>query len=61
MLPLVFMPGAGSEIYRGLATVIVGGQTVSTVFTLVLLPCFLRLGEEAVSQDVVPAAIAEPA
>jgi multidrug efflux pump subunit AcrB len=47
MLPLVFMPGAGSEIYRGLATVIVGGQTISTVFTLVLLPCFLRLGEEA--------------
>ncbi len=49
MLPLVFMPGAGSEIYRGLATVIVGGQTISTVFTLVLLPCFLRLGEESLA------------
>lgn len=46
MLPLMLMPGAGSEIYRGLATVIVGGQTISTIFTLILLPCFLRLGEE---------------
>ena len=61
MLPLVFMPGAGSEIYRGLATVIVGGQTVSTVFTLVLLPCFLRLGEVAVQNNTLPAALAEPA
>jgi len=55
MLPLVFMPGAGSEIYRGLATVIVGGQTISTVFTLVLLPCFLRLGEESLAVRDEPA------
>lgn len=46
MLPLVLMPGAGSAIYRGLAVVIVGGMSVSTVFTLILLPCFLRLGED---------------
>ncbi len=45
MLPLVLMPGAGSAIYRGLAVVIVGGMTVSTVFTLLLLPCLLRIGE----------------
>jgi multidrug efflux pump subunit AcrB len=45
MLPLVLMPGEGSVIYRGLATVIVGGLSVSTVFTLLLLPCLLRLGE----------------
>jgi multidrug efflux pump subunit AcrB len=55
MLPLVFMPGAGSEIYRGLATVIVGGQTVSTVFTLLLLPCFLRLGEPELATRTDPA------
>jgi len=47
MLPLLLMPGAGTELYRGLAAVIVGGMTVSTVFTLVLLPSFLRLGETA--------------
>jgi len=54
MLPLVFMPGAGSEIYRGLATVIVGGQTISTLFTLLLLPCFLRLGEPALALRAAP-------
>ena len=45
MLPLLLMPGAGSVIYRGLAAVIVGGMCISTVFTLILLPCFLRMGE----------------
>jgi len=44
MLPLVLFPGAGSEIYRGMATTIVGGMAVSTIFTLILLPCLLRLG-----------------
>lgn len=44
MLPLVIAPGAGAQIYRGLATVIVGGMAVSTLFTLVLLPSLLRLG-----------------
>jgi len=45
MLPLMLVPGAGSDIYRGLATVIVGGMSVSAVFTLLLLPSILRLGE----------------
>lgn len=45
MLPLLLMPGTGSVIYRGLAAVIVGGMCVSTLFTLLLLPCFLRMGE----------------
>ena len=44
MLPLVLMPGEGSVIYRGLAGVIVGGMCISTVFTVVLLPCLLRMG-----------------
>ena len=44
MAPLVVAPGAGAMIYRGLATVIVGGMIVSTLFTLVLLPALLRLG-----------------
>jgi len=45
MLPLLLMPGAGTELYRGLAGVIVGGMLVSTVFTLLLLPAMLRTGE----------------
>ena len=46
MLPLVLAPGAGSLIYRGLATVIVGGMAVSTIFTLLLLPALLQLGAQ---------------
>ena len=38
MLPLVMFPGSGSEFYRGLGSVVVGGLTVSTVFTLFLVP-----------------------
>lgn len=45
MLPLLLMPGAGSVIYRGLASVIVGGLAFSTIFTIVLLPCLLRLNK----------------
>ncbi|REL31837.1 efflux RND transporter permease subunit [Thalassotalea euphylliae] len=45
MLPLMLMPGVGSEIYRGLATVIVGGMMVSALFTLVLFPALLRFNE----------------
>jgi len=48
MLPLMLMPGAGSELYRGLAAVIVGGMILSTLFTLILLPSLLRIGEQAV-------------
>ena len=41
MLPLVLLPGAGSELYRGLGAVVVGGLVVSTVFTLFLVPTVL--------------------
>jgi multidrug efflux pump subunit AcrB len=44
MLPLIVAPGEGAQIYRGLATVIFGGMTVSTLFTLVLMPALLQLG-----------------
>jgi len=47
MMPLLLIPGPGSEVYRGLAAVIVGGMSVSAVFTLVYLPSLLRLGERA--------------
>jgi len=46
MLPLMLMPGSGTELYRGMATVIVGGMLVSTLFTLILLPSLLRMHEE---------------
>jgi HAE1 family hydrophobic/amphiphilic exporter-1 len=43
MLPLVLMPGSGSELYRGLGAVVVGGLAVSTVFTLFLVPVVLSV------------------
>jgi multidrug efflux pump subunit AcrB len=43
MLPLMLIPGVGSQIYRGLATVIVGGMIISAIFTLILMPSVLRL------------------
>ncbi|MCH8150258.1 MAG: efflux RND transporter permease subunit, partial [Planctomycetes bacterium] len=43
MAPLVIMPGAGSELYRGLGSVVLGGLLVSTVFTLIIVPAVLTL------------------
>lgn len=46
MLPLLLVPGAGAELYRGIAAVIVGGMSVSTVFTLIFLPSLLQMGRK---------------
>jgi len=43
LLPLVLFPGAGSELYRGLGAVLLGGLLVSTLVTLVLVPLLLGL------------------
>ena len=43
MLPLVLFPGAGSELYRGIGSVVIGGLIVSTLFTLVLVPTLFSL------------------
>ena len=43
MLPLVVFPGSGSELYRGLGSVVLGGLVVSTIFTLILIPSLLSL------------------
>jgi HAE1 family hydrophobic/amphiphilic exporter-1 len=43
MLPLILMPGSGSELYRGLGSVVVGGLIVATLFTLIVTPLLLSL------------------
>lgn len=43
MAPLVLAPGAGSELYRGLGAVVVGGLICSTLFTLVVVPLLFSL------------------
>jgi multidrug efflux pump subunit AcrB len=58
MLPLMLMPGAGTELYRGMASVIVGGMLVSTLFTLILLPSLLRMQEDKVpAAELLPEAV----
>jgi len=44
---LMWAPGAGSELYRGLGAVILGGLSVSTIFTLVLIPVGFTLAMDA--------------
>ena len=43
MLPLVLFPGAGSELYRGLGSVVIGGLSLSAVLTLAIIPPLLTL------------------
>jgi HAE1 family hydrophobic/amphiphilic exporter-1 len=43
MLPLIIFPGEGSELYRGLGAVVVGGLSLSAFLTLLTVPPLLRL------------------
>ena len=47
LLPLVLFPGAGSELYRGLGSVVLGGLLISTIFTLLLVPTMFTLMMDA--------------
>jgi HAE1 family hydrophobic/amphiphilic exporter-1 len=41
MTPLILWPGPGSELYRGLGSVILGGLALSTIVTIFLIPALL--------------------
>lgn len=41
LAPLVFIPGAGAELYRGVGVVVLAGLMCSVVVTLTFLPCLL--------------------
>jgi len=41
MAPLVLSTGAGSELYRGLGSVLLGGLAISTIFTVFVIPALL--------------------
>jgi HAE1 family hydrophobic/amphiphilic exporter-1 len=43
MLPLVVFGGAGSELYRGLGSVVLGGLSLSAALTLLIIPSLLSL------------------
>lgn len=41
LAPLVFIPGAGTELYRGVGVVVLFGLLFATLVTLTFLPAFL--------------------
>ena len=43
LLPLILATGPGSELYRGIGSVVLGGLMVSTIFTLLLVPALFSL------------------
>ncbi|MDH4195303.1 MAG: efflux RND transporter permease subunit, partial [Nitrospirota bacterium] len=47
LFPLVVSSGAGSELYRGIGSVVLGGLLVSTVFTLIVIPALFTLVMDA--------------
>ncbi len=65
MLPLVIFPGEGSELYRGLGAVVVGGLSMSAFLTLLTVPPLLRLSLVAPAVQATPAGaktdLAQPA
>ena len=43
LLPLIVATGPGSELYRGIGSVVLGGLMISTVFTLLVVPSLFSL------------------
>ena len=43
LLPMVVVPGSGSELYRGVGAVVLGGLTLATALTLFVVPSFFAL------------------
>lgn len=52
LLPMLFATGAGSEIQRPLAIVVIGGLVSSTFLTLILLPILYEMFGEAKQEPV---------
>lgn len=63
LFPLVLFPGAGSELYRGLGAVLLGGLTISTLLTLFMVPAsfVLTLSIEQSLRNLFTSAEAQPA
>ena len=57
LIPLVIFPGAGSELYRGIGTVVFGGLALSTVATLFMIPPLLSLARRPLAAASRPSSI----
>jgi multidrug efflux pump subunit AcrB len=54
--PLVFLPGAGAELYRGIGAIVLSGLLLSSLVTLLILPTLLRTVLDFSSPEVGTAA-----
>ena len=43
LLPLVLFPGSGSELYRGVGSVVLGGLALSTLLSIFVVPTLFTL------------------
>ncbi|MCB9621450.1 MAG: efflux RND transporter permease subunit [Sandaracinus sp.] len=43
LMPMVLAPGEGSELYRGVGAIVLGGLTFSTILTVFVVPAFFAL------------------
>ncbi len=50
MLPAALATGVGTDVQRGLATVVVGGLLISTLLTLFILPTYYYMIEQAIER-----------
>jgi cobalt-zinc-cadmium resistance protein CzcA len=60
LLPMAISPGAGAEVQRPLATVVIGGLLMSTFLTLIILPILYLLFEKSKPMKrkaIIPASI----
>jgi len=57
-IPMVFNVGAGAEVQRPLATLVIGGIISSTILTLLVLPAHYglaqRIGRRRQASDLLP-------
>ncbi len=64
MIPLAFGQGAGTELYRGMGTALIGGLMFSTIFTLFLVPVLISLmtdlGFHTRKEDLVKESLEKP-
>ncbi len=48
LMPLVLMPGAGSELYRGLGSAVLGGLVLSTFVNMIFVPTLFSIIQDLV-------------
>lgn len=61
LIPMAFSTGEGSEIRAPLAITVIGGLTVSTILTMIIIPILYSISERNVAPPVDPTLATAPA